>query len=470
MQRTTTITSQIPKALKIHQVMRKKVGLSAIYKDGISHLQRQGRPFRMAYLLRAVFCSPEYSIRRMDQGKFLNDSKSLSLTRIWQKNKQKLRYKSFWTPAPSKADLPLLVAVATGEYVVELTIGSQIAHLLLDTGSALVWWQCSPCHSCFQQQDLMYRSGYSKSFQPITCASSFCVANTAFRSMCLLETDRCGYLMKYVNGCISMGILATEKVSGGNGKLSHSITFGCGNTNIGSDDGFMGYFSGILGFQHNNFSFPNQIGASKFSFCFVSAESKFDGSYEKESGSAPLYLYEFPTLNKSSTFVVNIEELDTEGHHFVDFRGIKIDGMMIPIDPKYWKRAEGKYGVTVDSGTVGTNFPKAVYDEVRKWFIMSVADDMTPFASYDSDTCFYSPFSTPVDYIPTVSLCLGSNDRELQLRPENIMVSRGNDTYCFAFSHFEYQDVTLLGSHQLQKTRLSYDILGRIIKFTPDDC
>ncbi|XP_050228125.1 aspartic proteinase nepenthesin-2-like [Mercurialis annua] len=393
-------------------------------------------------------------------GKFLNDSKSLYLARIQQTND--------WMPEPIQANLPLLVAFPTGEYIVELIVGSQIVHLLLDTGSPLVWWQCSPCQNCFEQKyNPLYNISLSKTYKPVICPSNQCAKNIQYYFTNECTMNRCQYTANYGDGSYSSGVLANETVSDEDGVLYKSIIFGCGSSNIGLFDGF---YAGILGFQHDEFSFPNQINADIFSFCFVAAQSKFDRKIQRRPDNAPLYLYEFPDLNEDTTFVVDLTHLV---HHYVAFKGVKIEGEMVPVNDKYWNRdTEGKYGVRVDSGTRLTSFPSDVYNDIRNSFLKSVKG-MTAFASHNYDTCFYSPLSTPVDYIPKVSLCFrsGMGVEELRLAPEHIMISIGRNVYCFAFTYADASvDVTIIGTHQLQNTRLSFDMLEESVRFTPDDC
>ncbi|XP_050226627.1 aspartic proteinase nepenthesin-2-like [Mercurialis annua] len=403
-------------------------------------------------------------------GKFINnDSQSLSLARIRLQNEQRLIQKKDWLPGPFQVEMPLLVAVPTGEYIVELQVGSQRVLMLLDNGSPLVWWQCSPCKHCFQQKfNSLYNPSLSTSYKPVICPSNWCDKNTryTFTNECIM--NQCQYTIKYRDGSSSSGFLANETISSDDGMLYKSIIFGCASTNEGLFDGF---FDGILGFQHSEFSFPNQIEAYRFSFCFVAAHSKFDGKIQRRPDSAPLYLYEFPHLNEDTTFVVTLTHL---GHHYVQFEGIKINGEKIPIDAKYWNRdTRGKYGVVLDSGTPITRFPMYVYNKIRDSFRRSVTGKMSVSESEQFDTCFHSPLSTPVDYIPKVSLCFrsGKGEEELRLAPEHIMASIGNNTYCFAFNYIDTSvDITIIGSHQLQNTRLSFNMLEMSVSVTPDDC
>ncbi|XP_050229420.1 aspartic proteinase nepenthesin-1-like [Mercurialis annua] len=396
-------------------------------------------------------------------GKLMNDSESLLLARI---RLTKQRYKNFWMPEPIEVNMSLAV-YPTGEYIVDMKVGSQIVPLLLDTGSPLIWWQCAPCEDCFKQINYpVYNQSLSEDYDQHFCPSINCIEKSGrgIRNQCI--NHMCHYKIQYGDGSTSEGVYAYETISDVRGMLEKQIIFGCGVINKGA---FYGYYAGILGFQNDPLSFPNQIQADKFSFCFVPSQPKFDRKFQKMPDSSTLYLYDFPYLNEDTTFIV---ELTHSGQHYVEFMGIKIDDVMIPIDAAFWKRDElGKYGVMVDSGTTLTRFPPMVYNKVRNSFLKGVKGKMKAFKIESFDTCFYSPGSTPGDYIPKVSLCFADEDRELQLAPEHIMTSIGliKDTYCFAFLEME-SELTILGNHQLQHTRLSFNMWDDVVSFTPDDC
>ncbi|XP_050226769.1 protein ASPARTIC PROTEASE IN GUARD CELL 1-like [Mercurialis annua] len=396
-------------------------------------------------------------------GKFFNNhSQSLSLERFRLQNDQKLKD---WMPLPFEVNLPLYVVPRTGEYFVQLNVGSQHVNLLLDNGSPLVWWQCSPCEPCFAQR---YNSAYdpslSTSYKPISCSSGWC-DKTKYSFVDVCKNDQCQYSISYADKSYTAGTLARDFISNDNGMLNKSIAFGCGNKNEGL---FEGFYDGILGFHHHKYSFPDQIEAHKYSFCLIAAQSNFDGIIRERTNNAPLYLYDFPDLNQNTTFVVTLPHL---GLHYVEFRGIKINGKMVPVNTKYWKRGRtGRYGVILDTGTRITRFPKNVYNEIRDSFKRSVTGKKHIIKLGIMDTCFYS-MSNPVKYIPKVHLCFGGEERELQLAPEHIMVKGGDDVYCLAFSSLDTNDdVTIIGSHQLQNTRLSFDMLVMSVSFTPNDC
>ncbi|GAV76682.1 Asp domain-containing protein, partial [Cephalotus follicularis] len=63
-----------------------------------------------------------------------------------------------------------------GEYVALVGVGSSLhtMHMLVDTGSAFIWWQCSTCIDCYPQRDILFNPAESSSYQDIMCNSDQC--------------------------------------------------------------------------------------------------------------------------------------------------------------------------------------------------------------------------------------------------------------------------------------------------------
>ncbi|KAL6970017.1 Aspartyl protease protein 2 [Sarracenia purpurea var. burkii] len=68
------------------------------------------------------------------------------------------------------------LAQGSDEYFTRLGIGmpSKFVYMVLDTGSDVVWIQCSPCRKCYTQADPVFDSTKSTSFSGVTCGSPLC--------------------------------------------------------------------------------------------------------------------------------------------------------------------------------------------------------------------------------------------------------------------------------------------------------
>ncbi|KAG6403706.1 hypothetical protein SASPL_135934 [Salvia splendens] len=68
------------------------------------------------------------------------------------------------------------LAQGSGEYFTRIGIGTppRNVYMVLDTGSDVVWVQCSPCRKCYSQTDPLFDLKKSSSFLGVTCASPLC--------------------------------------------------------------------------------------------------------------------------------------------------------------------------------------------------------------------------------------------------------------------------------------------------------
>ncbi|KAL6962398.1 Aspartyl protease protein 2, partial [Sarracenia purpurea var. burkii] len=68
------------------------------------------------------------------------------------------------------------LAQGSDEYFTRLGIGMppKYVYMVLDTGSDVVWIQCSPCRKYYTQADSVFYPTKSTSFSGVTCGSPLC--------------------------------------------------------------------------------------------------------------------------------------------------------------------------------------------------------------------------------------------------------------------------------------------------------
>ncbi|KAJ4841857.1 hypothetical protein Tsubulata_047461, partial [Turnera subulata] len=280
-----------------------------------------------------------------------NDSESFALR----------RRKSTYTETP--------LISKRGAYLVRVRLGSQklIAHLLLDTGSRFTWWQCSTCRKCYEQYDVLYNPTRSSSYRTLDCHNPDCNRFAAPNIGCEQEigsdTGRCTYMTRYADNDTSSGVLAHDIIRNEDGTLFRQVVFGCGEENQGKY--YNGFYSGVLGFGRHPYSFLGQFDVRNFSFCLGGADSQ-----------TTLYLNEIPPMDDDrSTFHTSlITAWNRPQDYYIEFEGISMDGVKVPIAPHKWKfnPKSAQYGVFIDTGTIITRFPTEVYNTFRQSFDHSV--------------------------------------------------------------------------------------------------
>ncbi|KAL0347728.1 UNVERIFIED_CONTAM: Aspartyl protease family protein 2 [Sesamum calycinum] len=83
-------------------------------------------------------------------------------------------------PAAGEGDFSSSVisglAQGSGEYFTRIGIGTppKYVYMVLDTGSDVVWVQCSPCRKCYSQTDPVFDPKASSSFLGVSCGSPLC--------------------------------------------------------------------------------------------------------------------------------------------------------------------------------------------------------------------------------------------------------------------------------------------------------
>lgn len=179
---------------------------------------------------------------------------------------------NFESPLVSGATL------GSGQYFVEFYLGTppQKFSLIVDSGSDLIWVQCTPCKQCFDQQGPLYDPGNSTTFRPVPCLSSECLLIPAVQGFpCDFRyPGACAYEYQYADTSYTRGVFAYETATLGASSASGDVridrvAFGCGNENSGASFAAAG---GIIGLGQGPLSFTSQIGyayGNKFSYCLV---------------------------------------------------------------------------------------------------------------------------------------------------------------------------------------------------------
>ncbi|KAJ4830391.1 hypothetical protein Tsubulata_033980 [Turnera subulata] len=360
-----------------------------------------------------------------------------------------------------------------GEYLVEVRIGSEDtrAHLVLDTGSNLIWWQCKPCEECFGQQDELYDPSLTTSNQEIDCISPWCkTKKEGLSNVCVTgargEPNKCGYSQRYADTSTTKGILCRDYVSMVDFSYQwRNIVMGCAHTN--RNFYAMEFFSGTLGFGSGNFSFPSQVNATRYCFCLTGDSGRGDNF---------LYLQKLPTpINEYGSLVVPIFQNQIAFNlHYVQFTGISFDGKMIPINPIRWRiNPQGKYGVIVDSGSAVSWFTPGIYGMIRNKFREALPDHkpVKPNFRTDFDTCYRVTENFYRD-VPKINFYFAPRTKPFRLDYEQlVMTHKGENVACLAFLPRNHSlEITTIGTYQLRGTRLDFDLSKKTLTLYPHEC
>ncbi|XP_054813519.1 probable aspartic protease At2g35615 [Prosopis cineraria] len=143
-----------------------------------------------------------------------------------------------------------------GDYLMKIFVGTPPVERLAeaDTGSDLIWFQCSPCPRCYTQNATLFDPKNSSTYMSLSCSSDPCKVLPQYTVQGQMypkcgTSNECTYVYFYGDNSYTMGELGTESVSFGTSDGSQAVSFpktvfGCGHNNNGT---FNEYVAGLVG-------------------------------------------------------------------------------------------------------------------------------------------------------------------------------------------------------------------------------
>ncbi|KAH6827017.1 hypothetical protein C2S53_016160 [Perilla frutescens var. hirtella] len=355
---------------------------------------------------------------------------------------------------------------AQGEYLMKYSVGTppvpSIA--IADTGSDVVWTQCSPCIECFNQTLPFFSPRNSSSFRRIPCTSPIC--NSTRDTHCSGVRQNCLYSGLYGDGSYTTGMLATESFTFASTGRRRTVTipdvvFGCGFKNGGL---FSGIESGIVGLGGGKNSLVTQLGplaGGKFSYCLVpfldnfnSSKLHFGAEAEVSGGGAvstPLFV-----RNGMETF------------YFVTLEGISVGNLtrLEFYDDSFSHLGSDRQGNTIiDSGTTLTLLPSILYAKLEKAIKSLIKLEQVKDPSGVLELC-YAARGAGIPDFPQITVHFRGAD--LKWTFENAFVRMSEDTVCLAAK--ATADIAIYGNLAQVNFLVGYDVANRTLSFKPFDC
>ncbi|XP_073287052.1 aspartyl protease family protein 2-like [Primulina huaijiensis] len=351
------------------------------------------------------------------------------------------------------------LAQGSGEYFTRIGVGTppKYAFMVLDTGSDVVWIQCSPCRKCYSQSDPVFDPKKSSTFLGVPCGSLLC--RLLDSPGCTSDRKKCLYEVSYGDGSFTVGEFSTETLTF-RGRKVDKVAIGCGH----DDEGLFVGAAGLLGLGRGKLSFPTQSGSqfgSKFSYCLV----------DRSASSKPSsIMFGQSAVSRNAVFTPLLANPKLDTFYYVGLNGISVGGTRVPgITPSVFnlESSTGDGGVIVDSGTSVTRLTQTAYVALRNAFRVGAsnlkrAPDFSLF-----DTCFDLSGKTVVK-VPTVVLHFSS--AEVSLPASNYLIPVNSDgRFCFAFAGTT-SGLSIIGNIQQQSFRVVFDLANNRVGFAPRGC
>ncbi|KAL6847352.1 hypothetical protein ACP4OV_023205 [Aristida adscensionis] len=363
---------------------------------------------------------------------------------------------------------PVHWAWARTQYIAEYLIGDppQAAEAIVDTGSNLVWTQCSACAPFCLAQNLPYydHSRSRAAAVPAPCGAAACALGG--ESRCAGDGRTCAVVTSYGFGDVA-GVLGTEAFTFGSGEKV-TLAFGCVTAARLSPESLAGA-SGILGLGRGALSLPSQLGAAKFAYCLTRyfSDGNFSQSHLFVGASAGLIAGSPAT---AVPFVESPKEGPFNGFYYLPLAGITVGDAKLAVPAAAFglrQVAPGKWaGTVIDSGTPFTSLVDVAYRALRA-------------AAYD--LCV-----APGDVgrlVPLLTLHFGGDgggggEGDVVVPPESYWKLVDMSASCMVvFSSaarpnatLPMNETTFIGNFMTQDMHLLYDLGNGVLSFQPADC
>ncbi|KAF8776635.1 hypothetical protein HU200_003359 [Digitaria exilis] len=373
------------------------------------------------------------------------------------------------------------------QYIAEYLIGEppQQAEAIIDTGSNLIWTQCSTCRlvtSCFPQNFPLYDPSQSSTARAVACSEAACALGSETQPCNNTSSSNnntpCVVLTSYGAGEIA-GVLGTETFTFGSSNEVSQLAFGCiSATKL--TPGSLNNASGIIGLGRGNLSLVSQLGATNFSYCLtpylsdatVNTSHLFVGSPAGPIGEAPVTSVPFiesPSDDPFNTF------------YFLPLTGISVGQVKLDVPAAAFdlrQVAPGQWaGTLIDSGSPFTILVDVAYQalrsELERQLGASVIVPLPNDADVESELCVASGDTS---LVPPLVLHFGGGG-DAVVPPENYWAPVDTDTACMVVyssggpnTTLPSNETTVIGNYMQQNTHLLYDLANGVLSFQAADC
>ncbi|XP_020207695.1 aspartic proteinase CDR1 [Cajanus cajan] len=347
-----------------------------------------------------------------------------------------------------------------GEYLMRFHIGYPPVERLaiVDTGSDLIWVQCSPCANCFPQDTPLYEPLKSSTFNPLSCGSQPCLYFPPRLRRCG-NSGECIYVYQYVEQSFTAGLLGTETINLGSKVENQTVNFpnsvfGCGlynNLSFPTSD----KVTGLVGLGPGPLSLVSQIGDQigyKFSYCLLpfSSNSTSKLRFGTEAAITGNGVVSTPLIikpNLPTFYFLNLES--------------------VTIGQKVVQTGQTDGNIIIDSGTVLTYIDQTFYSN----FVASLQEALTVEATQDLPF----PFNFCFPYRENMAfpdIAFQFTGARVSLNPKNLFLwVEDRDILCLAVVPRALSTgISIFGNIAQIDFQVEYDLQGKKVSFAPTDC
>ncbi|XP_027356830.1 aspartic proteinase CDR1-like [Abrus precatorius] len=353
------------------------------------------------------------------------------------------------------------VTADRGEYLVSYSVGTPPFQLygIVDTGSDIIWLQCQPCETCFNQTTPKFDPSKSTSYKTLSCSSTTClsVRDTSCSSD---DAKICQYAINYGDGSHSQGDLSVDTLSLGSTNGSPvkfpKTVIGCGHSNTVS---FQGRSSGIVGFGGGPVSLISQLSSSiggKFSYCLAPMFSQSNSTSTLNFGDAAV-------VSGEGSVSTPIVSGDSKVFYYLNLEAFSVGKKRIEFGGSS-SESGGEGNIIIDSGTTLTLLPDDDYQKLESAVADAIKFERVEDPSQQLSLC-YKTASDQLD-VPIITAHFSGAD--VKLNAVNTFVQVEDGVVCLAFHSSRIG--AIFGNLAQQNLLVGYDLQKKTVSFKPTDC
>ncbi|CAK9226439.1 unnamed protein product [Sphagnum troendelagicum] len=358
---------------------------------------------------------------------------------------------------------------ADGLYYTEIQLGTppQSFYVQMDTGSDLLWIDCSPCIGCPRTSTLgipitTYSQSSSSTSEQIGCSDAFCVtASDQLDGGTLACTSSCPFETLYGDGSTASGYFVSDLLTyteisnsstNSTGSGATRVSFGCGDSRSGNLKSTQEAVDGLIGFGQSSISVLSQLAANGttpniFAHC-LQGDSNASSTLVIGEVTEPGIVYTSMVPNST--------------HYAAILLNIAVQGANISSSPILTNSTGAELQVIFDSGTTLAYLVDPFYTEFMTALNSSINLPLQSLSNGGGSTisCYEDTGSSTYTY-PNLTLYFEGGTMELGPDSYLEQVSDGNNNnyYCPMWQPSSGDAATdsLLGDIVLQNQIIVYD-------------
>ncbi|CAH8307453.1 unnamed protein product [Eruca vesicaria subsp. sativa] len=357
----------------------------------------------------------------------------------------------FNPPSPDSAQAA--VTSNKGEYLMNISLGTPPFPILAiaDTGSDLIWTQCTPCKNCYHQKAPLFAPKKSSTFKKLPCSSRQCRSLEDFS--CPSNDSTCSYTIEYGDKSYTKGDVAIETVTlGESSPVSfENVIIGCGTDNVGI---FNELDSGIIGLGGGHVSLVSQLGYGKFSYCLVPLTSETDLTSTINFGAKGV-------VSGDGVVSTPLVKKDPDTYYYLTLEAISVGTKKLQFHGSIFGTEEGN--MIIDSGTTLILLPSGFYAELESVVSSLIEAEREKDPKGALSLCYNVRSNIKV---PDITIHFKGAD--VKLDKVNTFVAISEDLYCFAFA--SYEPLPIYGNLAQMNFLVGYDTVAGTVSFKMSDC